>query len=197
VANAVEVAGTELGAVRIDSGDLGVLARQVRKQLDGLGGTKTRIVVSGDLDEFAIAALRAEPVDIYGVGTSVVTGSGAPTASMVYKLVEVDGIPVEKRSSHKESHGGRKQALRTCKATGTILEEIVHPYDQPPPDESGRALTVDLVREGEPVGNLTIDAARRRVKEGLHSLPWDGLKLSKGEPAIPTRMIAPASRKDA
>ena len=197
VANAVEVAGTELGAVRIDSGDLGVLARQVRKQLDGLGGTETRIVVSGDLDEFAIAALRAEPVDIYGVGTSVVTGSGAPTASMVYKLVEVDGIPVEKRSSHKESHGGRKQALRTCKATGTILEEIVHPYDQPPPDESGRALTVDLVREGEPVGNLTIDAARRRVKEGLHSLPWDGLKLSKGEPAIPTRMIAPASRKDA
>ena len=113
VANAVEVAGTELGAVRIDSGDLGVLARQVREQLDGLGATKTRIVVSGDLDEFAIAALRAEPVDIYGVGTSVVTGSGAPTASMVYKLVEVDGIPVEKRSSHKESHGGRKQALRT------------------------------------------------------------------------------------
>ena len=78
----------------------------------------------------------------------MVTGSGAPTASMVYKLVEVDGIPVEKRSSHKESHGGRKQALRTCKATGTILEEIVHPYGQPPPDESGRALTVDLVREG-------------------------------------------------
>ena len=112
VANAVEVAGTELGAVRIDSGDLGVLARQVREQLDGLGATKTRIVVSGDLDEFAIAALRAEPVDIYGVGTSVVTGSGAPTASMVYKLVEVDGMPVEKRSSHKESHGGRKQALR-------------------------------------------------------------------------------------
>jgi nicotinate phosphoribosyltransferase len=186
---AVEVAGPELGAVRIDSGDLGVLARQVRKQLDGLGGTKTRIVVSGDLDEFAIAALRAEPVDIYGVGTSVVTGSGAPTASMVYKLVEVDGIPVEKRSSHKESHGGRKQALRTCKPTGTVLEEIVHPHGHAPGDESGRALTVELVRDGQPVGDLTMDAARKRVKEGLHSLPWDGLKLSKGEPAIPTRMI--------
>ena len=127
VANAVEVAGTELGAVRIDSGDLGVLARQVRDQLDALGATKTRIVVSGDLDEFAIAALRAEPVDSYGVGTSVVTGSGAPTASMVYKLVEVDGMPVEKRSSHKESHGGRKQALRLAKPSGTILEEVVHP----------------------------------------------------------------------
>ena len=197
VANAVEVAGTELGAVRIDSGDLGVLARQVRRQLDGLGANTTRIVVSGDLDEFSIAALRAEPVDIYGVGTSVVTGSGAPTASMVYKLVEVDGMPVEKRSSHKESHGGRKQATRLAKPSGTIIEEVVHPFGVPPSDQPGRALTVDLVREGEPVGDLGIDVARRRVKDGLHSLPWDGLKLSKGEPAIPTRMVPPATRKDA
>jgi len=192
VANALEVAGPQLGAVRIDSGDLGVLARQVRAQLDELGARKTRIVVSGDLDEFAIAALRAEPVDMYGVGTSVVTGSGAPTAGMVYKLVEVDGIPVEKRSTRKQSQGGRKQALRTCKATGTILEEIVHPHGLPPRDESGRDLTVDLVREGETVGELGIDAARERVRKGLTSLPWDGLKLSRGEPAIPTRMVPKA-----
>jgi nicotinate phosphoribosyltransferase len=191
VANAVEVAGPELGAVRIDSGDLGVLARQVREQLDGLGATKTRIVVSGDLDEFAIAALRAEPVDSYGVGTSVVTGSGAPTAGMVYKLVEVDDMPVEKRSTAKESHGGRKQAMRTCKATGTILEEIVYPHGQSP-DESGRALTVDLVRGGEPVGDLRLETARERVQHGLRSLPWDGLALSRGEPAIPTRIIPPS-----
>ena len=190
VANAVDVAGPELGAVRIDSGDLGVLARQVRDQLDGLGAHRTRIVVSGDLDEFAIAALRAEPVDIYGAGTSVVIGSGAPTASMVYKLVEVDGIPVEKRSLHKESHGGRKQALRTCKASGTTLEEIVHSYGRPPRGESGRTLTVDLVRNGEPVGDLSLDAAREQVKAGLLSLPWDGLKLSRGEPVIKTRMIS-------
>jgi len=196
VANAVHVAGTELGAVRIDSGDLGVLARQVRKQLDALGATRTRIVVSGDLDEFSIAGLRAEPVDIYGVGTSVVTGSGAPTASMVYKLVEVDGIPVEKRSSHKESYGGRKQATRLAKQSGTIIEEIVHPFGRPPSDQPGRALTVELVREGEPVGDLSIDTARQRVQDGLHSLPWDGLKLSKGEPAIPTRMNPPAIRTD-
>jgi nicotinate phosphoribosyltransferase len=193
VVNAIEVAGTELGAVRIDSGDLGEMARQTREQLDSLGATKTKIVVSGDLDEYAIAALRAEPVDSYGVGTSVVTGSGAPTASMVYKLVEVDGVPVEKRSSLKQSHGGRKRALRTCKKTGTILEEIVYPYGGPSPAESGRALTVDLVRDGEPVGDLSIDAARRRVEEGLHSLPWDGLKLSRGEPAIPTRMVPPGT----
>src|ERR1700733_720499 len=68
VANAVTAAGPALGAVRIDSGELGVLARQVRHQLDRLGATGTRIVVSGDLDEFSIAGLRAEPVDSYGVG---------------------------------------------------------------------------------------------------------------------------------
>jgi len=194
VANAVEMAGPQLGAVRIDSGDLGVLTRQVRDQLDSLGATRTRIVVSGDLDEFAIAALRAEPVDIYGVGTSVVTGSGAPTASMVYKLVEVDGIPVEKRSSHKESHGGRKRALRLAKASGTLVEEVVYPVTRPPPippDLVSRQLTVPLVSGGDPIADLGLQPARDRVSQGLHSLPWDGLKLSKGDPAIRTRIIAP------
>ncbi|MBU8821274.1 nicotinate phosphoribosyltransferase [Mycolicibacterium goodii] len=196
VANAIAAAGPKLGAVRIDSGDLGVLARQVRAQLDELGATETQIVVSGDLDEYAIAALRAEPVDSYGVGTSVVTGSGAPTASMVYKLVEVDGMPVAKRSSSKESHGGRKEALRVAKASGTIVEEVVYPYGKPPQIESplsARKLTVPLVTGGEPVSHTSDDdlsAARERVRAGLHSLPWDGLKLSRGEPAIPTRMTA-------
>lgn len=196
VANAIEVAGPDLGAVRIDSGDLGVLARQVRAQLDRLGATKTRIVVSGDLDEFAIAGLRSDPVDIYGVGTSVVTGSGAPTASMVYKLVEVDGIPVEKRSLHKESHGGRKKATRLAKPSGTIVEEIVHPAAEQPPhsDLVARDLTVQLVENGEPVADLSLAAARDRVVAGLHSLPWDGLKLSRGEPAIPTRMVPPVGQ---
>ncbi|MCB0950087.1 MAG: nicotinate phosphoribosyltransferase [Mycobacterium sp.] len=198
VANAVEVAGPQLGAVRIDSGDLGVLAGQVRRQLDSLGATNTRIVVSGDLDEFAIAALRAEPVDIYGVGTSVVTGSGAPTANMVYKLVEVDGIPVEKRSTAKESRGGRKCAQRLAKPSGTIVEEVVYPALQPPPAPLGlvaRPLTTALVRDGAPVADLELETARDRVARGLHSLPWDGLKLSRGGPAIPTRIIAPARRQ--
>ena len=196
VANAVEVAGPDLGAVRIDSGDLGVLARQVRAQLDGLGATRTRIVVSGDLDEFAIAGLRAEPVDIYGVGTSVVTGSGAPTASMVYKLVEVDGMPVEKRSLHKESHGGRKKATRLAKPSGTIVEEIVYPIAESTPefDLAARDLTIPLVVCGEPVADFSLAAARDRVAAGLHSLPWDGLKLSRGEPAIPTRMVSSVGR---
>ena len=192
VANAVKAAGPELGAVRIDSGDLGALVRQVRRQLDALGAIDTKIVVSSDLDEFAIAALRSDPVDHYGVGTSLVTGSGAPTAGMIYKLVEVDGIPVEKRSSQKQSHGGRKQAHRLAKPTGTIIEEVVHPANQPPAESAdlvARALFHPLVRGGEPVGHLDLASARETVAAGLLSLPWAGLKLSRGEPAIPTRMV--------
>jgi nicotinate phosphoribosyltransferase len=190
VANAVAAAGATLGAVRIDSGELGVLTRQVREQLDQLGATGTRIVVSGDLDEFSIAGLRSEPVDSYGVGTSLVTGSGAPTADMVYKLVEVEGMPVQKRSSHKESHGGHKEALRRSRPTGTITEEVVYPAGQPPATtEPFRALTTPLVRGGQIVadtGVRALAAARALVASGLHSLPWEGLKLAHGDPAIPT-----------
>ncbi|MBV9640205.1 MAG: nicotinate phosphoribosyltransferase [Mycobacteriaceae bacterium] len=192
VTNAVEVAGTGLGAVRIDSGDLGVLARRVRRQLDALGAAHTRIVVSGDLDEFAIAALRAEPVDTYGVGTALVTGSGAPTAGMVYKLVEVDGMPVEKRSVRKGSHGGRKHAMRLTEPTGTIVEEVVYPAGAPPQVcQPAQVVTVPLVGGGEPVVGDDLGAARARVAAGLKTLPWEGLKLSRGEPAIPTRMVPP------
>ena len=191
VANAIAAAGTDLGAVRIDSGDLGVLARQARAQLDSLGATKTRIVVSGDLDEHAIAALRADPVDAYGVGTSVVTGSGAPTASMVYKLVEVDGIPVQKRSLRKESHGGRKAALRLSRPSGTVIEELVYPAGaRPQTSEAARELTVPLARDGELLVRPDLDAARALVATGLRGLPWEGLALSHGEPAIPTRQIS-------
>lgn len=194
VANAIEVAGTELGAVRIDSGDLGVLARQVRKQLDDLGATKTRIVVSGDLDEYSIASLRAEPVDVYGVGTSLVTGSGSPTAGMVYKLVEVDSIPVAKRASHKESRGGAKTTIRTAKASGTIVEEIIYPTGGMAPHTAlaARPLQIPLVRGGAPVDRLpTLTESRDHLAAALVSLPWEGLGLSHGEPAIPVRFVAP------
>ncbi|MCF8604085.1 nicotinate phosphoribosyltransferase [Gordonia sp. HY442] len=199
VANAIEAAGPELGAVRIDSGDLGVLTRQVRAQLDDLGATNTQIVVSGDLDEYAIASLRAEPVDTYGVGTSLVTGSGAPTAGMVYKLVEVDGIPVAKRSSHKESHGGAKRALRAARDTGTIVEEIVVTgagmAGDGPVNGLGslemRDLQIPLVRGGRVVDDVpTLTDAREHLARGLVSLPWEGLGLSHGDPAVATRHVS-------
>ena len=109
---------------------------------------------------------------------------------MVYKLVEVDGMPVQKRSSHKESHGGRKEALRLARATGTITEEVVYPAGRPPePTEPCRVLTTPLVRGGEVVFNPNLSAARELVASGLRSLPWEGLNLSHGEPAIPTTQI--------
>ena len=185
---AVKAAGTGLGAIRIDSGDLGELACQARDQLDALGATNTQIVLSGDLDEYAIASLRAEPVDSYGVGTSVVTGSGAPTAGMVYKLVEVDGRPVAKRSSSKESRGGRKSAVRRYKPTGTAIEEVVHTADADvavgPHD---RVVPVPMIRSGEQVAGLpTLEQSREHLRAALVSVPWEGLKLSRGEPALPT-----------
>ncbi|GAA3222552.1 nicotinate phosphoribosyltransferase [Pseudonocardia petroleophila] len=185
---AVQAAGPGLGAIRIDSGDLGELARQARDQLDALGAVNTKIVLSGDLDEYAIASLRAEPVDSYGVGTSVVTGSGAPTAGMVYKLVEVDGRPVAKRSAAKESRGGAKSAVRRFKPTGTAVEEVVHAAGSPVPvGPHDRVLPVPLVRGGEPVPDLpTLAESRDRLRAALVSVPWEGLKLSRGEPAIPT-----------
>lgn len=191
IATAIRVTGPELRAIRIDSGELGVLARQAREQLDTLGARNTRIVVSGDLDEFAIASLRAEPVDAYGVGTSVVTGSGKPTAGMVYKLVEVAGRPVAKRSSHKESKGGHKSALRRYKATGTALEEVVYRlgegHPRPERDEHDRELPIPLMRAGLRVADLpSLDDSRERLRAALVSLPWEGLKLSPGEPAIHT-----------
>ncbi|MDD7917295.1 nicotinate phosphoribosyltransferase [Actinomycetospora callitridis] len=191
IATAIEVAGTGLGAVRIDSGDIGVLAQSARDQLDELGATRTRVVISGDLDEHSIAALRAEPVDAYGVGTSVVTGSGAPAAGMVYKLVEVEGRPVAKRSSSKESRGGAKSALRRHKPTGTAVEEVVHRLDADVErGEHDRVVPVPLLVKGEPTGDQpTLDESREHLRRGLVAVPWEGLKLSRGEPAIPTTFI--------
>jgi nicotinate phosphoribosyltransferase len=189
IERAVEAAGTSLGAIRIDSGDLGVLANHARAQLDALGATGTRIVVSGDLDEFAIASLAAMPVDSYGAGTAVVTGSGAPTAGMVYKLVEVDGRPVAKRSEHKDSHGGRKTALRAHKPTGTATEEIVSSRPDVAPGAGERLIQRPFLRDGEPVPDLpTLAQSRDHLRAATVTLPWDGLKLSRGEPAIPTRI---------
>ncbi|SDO17101.1 nicotinate phosphoribosyltransferase [Nakamurella panacisegetis] len=188
IATAIEVVGPNLGAIRIDSGDLGVLARAARDQLDALGAVDTKVVLSGDLDEYAIAALRAEPVDVYGVGTALVTGSGAPTAGMVYKMVEVDGRPVAKRSLNKQSTGGAKGAIRRHRSTGTATEELVYLLSGPVPEplDGDRTLPVPLMRSGVRVDGQSLQDARDRLTQGLVSLPWEGLKLSQGDPALPT-----------
>jgi nicotinate phosphoribosyltransferase len=190
VALAVEIAGPELGAVRLDSGDLLVQARQVRRQLDELGATETKIVVTSDLDEHAIAALAAAPVDGYGVGTQLVTGSGAPTASMVYKLVARTGddglmVPVEKESKDKRSAGGRKSAWRQVRS-GVAQAEVIR-VDGASSGVSGeRELLIPLIRDGEVVGREPLTAARKRHAVTRNELPATARKLSRGEPAIPT-----------
>ncbi|MFH0412258.1 nicotinate phosphoribosyltransferase [Corynebacterium sp. L4756] len=193
VANAIEVAGPELGGVRIDSGNLGAITRRVRKQLDDLGAHNTKIVVSSDLDEFAIAGLRGDPVDVYGVGTSVVTGSGAPTASMVYKVVEVDGHPVAKRSESKKSVGGAKRAIRSYRSSGVAIEEIIFPFAADVPDTGhldSKMLTVPLIRDGEIVeGQHSLDESREYLAENIKTLPWEGLALTRDEPAVHTRYV--------
>jgi nicotinate phosphoribosyltransferase len=190
IRNAIAVTGPDLRAVRIDSGDLSVLAQQSRDLLDELGATETKIVVSGDLDEYAIASLAAEPVDVYGAGTAVVVGSGAPTAGLVYKLVEVDGQPVVKRSENKATVGGRKTAVRRHKPTGTATEEVVVPQGSPEPKPHDRTLQRPYVRGGEPVPDLpTLAESRELLRHNLISIPWAGLKLSQGEPAIPVTSV--------
>ncbi len=191
IRTAIEVAGPGLGAVRIDSGDLAVLAHQTREQLDSLGARDTRIVLSGDLDEFALAALATAPVDAYGVGTAVVTGSGAPTAGFVYQLVEVEGRSVAKRSEDKSTRGGHKSAVRRHRSTGTATEEVVRPQGQPSAREGDRALQHPMVRGGELLDVATLDESRDHLRHVLTTLPWQGLALSKGEPAIPTTYEEP------
>nr|WP_269440780.1 nicotinate phosphoribosyltransferase [Micromonospora tarapacensis] len=189
IRSAIEVAGPELRAVRIDSGDLAVIAQQSRQLLDSLGATETKIIVSGDLDEYAIAALAAEPVDMYGAGTAVVTGSGAPTAGLVYKLVEVEGRPVVKRSEQKATIGGRKVAVRRHKPTGTATEEVVVPQGVPDRRANDRLLQRSYVVDGEPVILPTLDESREHLRQCLISIPWEGLKLSAGDPAIPVTVV--------
>jgi len=194
VRRAVEIAGTGLGGVRIDSGDLPLVAADVREQLDRLGATGTRITVTSDLDEYAIAALAASPVDSYGVGTSLVTGSGYPTAGLVYKLVarqDAAGawIPVAKKAQDKGSTGGRKQAYRRLHG-GTASEEIVRLASDADQPADARCLVVPFVEAGEidatHEGADGVRAARAHHASAREELPVRALALSKSDPAIPT-----------
>lgn len=205
VETAVRVAGPQLGGVRLDSGDLPTLVRETRAQLDALGATGTRITVTSDLDEHAIAALRGSPVDAFGVGTSVVTGAGAPASGFVYKLVarrEDDGawMPVAKNSVGKRSVGGAKRAERLLRDGVAVAERVVVDDDRdglPERDAAAaraegltaRPLTVTLMRDGEPdpqwLGPAGVRAARAHCAAAVAELPPAALRLSPGDPALP------------
>jgi nicotinate phosphoribosyltransferase len=195
VRTAVDLAGPRLGAVRLDSGDLVAQAQWVRELLDSLGNENTKIVVTSDLDEFAIAALQSAPVDSYGVGTSLVTGSGAPTASMVYKLVsrtDDDGnfVSVAKAAKNKASVGGRKYALRKLNERGIAAAEVVGVGRRPEDDGNDRPLLQQFMKNGELIpgwtGHEGVLRARRRHAESMAELPAVVNRLQRGEAAIPT-----------
>ncbi|MFG1905897.1 nicotinate phosphoribosyltransferase [Kribbella sp. NPDC048928] len=194
VRTAIELTGPELGAVRLDSGDLPSLAGQVREQLDTLGATKTRIIVTSDLDEYQIAALAPAPVDGYGVGTSLVTGSGYPTCGFVYKLVAREDAggtlqPVAKKSPDKISIGGRKWALRRRSAAGVAEVELIGVGEQPVDDGDDRMLLKSLVEAGKVVGRTTPEESQTHHEKVRYELPRSANQLSRGEPAIPTEYV--------
>ncbi|HEY0118801.1 MAG TPA: nicotinate phosphoribosyltransferase [Cellulomonas sp.] len=204
VEHALQIAGTALGSVRLDSGDLAVQAQEVRAQLDAAGARDTQIVVTSDLDEYAIAALAVAPVNSYGVGTALVTGSGAPTCGMVYKLVSrerADGTmqAVAKVSQSKASVGGLKAAARRVGPDGRAVEEVLVTGDDPAvrawrerqwdaPDSHLRPLHVPLVRGGRADERWTgpdgVAAARARHTASRDELPRGARRLSGDEPAL-------------
>lgn len=193
----VELTGGRLGAVRLDSGDLPVMARDARRLLDSLGATQTRILVTSDLDEWNIAALAQAPVDGYGVGTALVTGSGHPTCGFVYKLVARGGsepdsplLPVAKKSTDKISVGGRKYALRRLDDSGVAEAEVIGVGAPPEGDHNDRPLLVRLVDGGEVVGREELAAGRDRHQRSRAELPAEALKMSRGEPAVETLWLA-------
>lgn len=195
---AVEVAGTGLDAVRIDSGDLAFEAKRAREILDGLGARGTRIVASGDLDEYKLAELQGAPIDAYGVGTSVVTGSGHPAGGFVYKLVaratSADGLcePVAKTGGAKATTGGHKRAVREL-ADGVAVAEHLLGWEAPAPD--GRAVQVRVIDDGEVVHRPGLDEICEHHRRALAELPAEALDVTDGEPAIPTVIHAPGEQE--
>jgi nicotinate phosphoribosyltransferase len=167
IRSAVAAAGPALGAIRIDSGDLADEARRARAQLDELGATNTRVIVTGDLDERSLKALADAPVDGYGVGTAVVMGGDRPTAGLVYKLVATGDAagdpqvvlrPVAKRSPGKVGVAGRKWAWRLLDGAIGSGEEVAS--DASPPTAPSRALQIPVVQSGVIVHRPTIEQIR-------------------------------------
>lgn len=159
--------------IRIDSGDLLDQARKARAILDPIARTTTKILVSGDLEERAIAELSAAgaPIDGYGVGTELVTSRDAPALSLVYKLVELEGKGRIKLSPGKKTYPFGKQIHRQINEEGMFVQDDVTKSDEP---WEGEALLTRVVKQGQLVAPYpTLDAIRARCKAQLAALPAD------------------------
>ena len=192
---ALDVAGVNLGAIRIDSGDVASSSRRSRKLLDQRGGNNVEITVTGDLDEFVIAELLANdaPIDSFGVGTKLVTGYMPP--GFVFKLVAIeDGTsmrPVAKRSIGKMSSGGVKDAYRLFE-DGVAVTELVVTRDSRDtrPSAQGRSLVHGLVDHGVTVVDTSLEIARATARAAVAELPRSAFVLAAGEPVLTTEAVA-------
>jgi nicotinate phosphoribosyltransferase len=204
VAAANEIGCDGPGAVRIDSGDFVETTRQARALLDHLGAHATKIVVSGDLDEFEIARLEnardvdgrgRAPIDSYGVGTRLVTGSGHPTAGFVYKLVDVDGRAVAKHSVGKATVGGDKRAYRRFGSDGRACAELLVVGD----DDIGadaRPLEVAIYVNGDAVEPPDLGAARAQHVRACAEFPPETFAVEPGAPALRATLTRAAAKEE-
>jgi nicotinate phosphoribosyltransferase len=181
VAGEVEREGARVTAVRLDSGDLAALARDVRGILDAAGRPEMRIFASGGLDEAELARLVAAgaPIDGFGVGTRLATVADAPSADMAYKLVELDGRPVLKLSEGKATIPCRKQVWRTTR-DGVFAGDVIAHADEPAPAHDASPLLVTAMRAGVRCHSERLDAARARHVAQRAALPGPVLSLDGG-----------------
>ncbi|MCX8072703.1 MAG: nicotinate phosphoribosyltransferase [Candidatus Binatia bacterium] len=193
-AKKIVAAGLKPQAVRLDSGDLELLSREVRRVLDSGGLTATRIFASGDLDEYRIAEIvrHGAPVDAFGVGTRLSTSADAPSLGGVYKLVEVVADH-EKKAKVKTSPGkatlpGSKQVWRVAREDGVYLEDWIALADEDPPTPNARPLLQPVMKAGRRLQPSTdTKDARERALRSLTELPFELRSLEQG-PGLPVRV---------
>lgn len=163
--------GVSVGGVRIDSGDLGQHAKQVRQILDSGGLWQIKIFASGNLDENRIQALLAggAPIDGFGVGTKMNTSADQPYLDCAYKLQEYAGTPRRKRSEGKATWPGRKQVVRRFDANGQMAGDRLALHDEP---ASGRPLLQPMMRQGRRLAaSPPLAEIRAHWRDELASLP--------------------------
>jgi len=188
----------EVFGVRLDSGDLAVLAREVRRILDSAGFTETKILASGDLNERLIADLSAQgaPIDSFGVGTDLTTVRDAPALGGVYKLVEIqqNGQRVLKMkfSEDKATYPGQKQVWRHTGPDGFYTGDTVTLVDAPPPAPDAAPLLVPVLQNGRKVGPLpSLGEIQRHAREAIARLPGRLRGLDAPSEPYPVRFSAP------
>jgi nicotinate phosphoribosyltransferase len=166
-------------AVRLDSGDLGALAKESRKLLDEAGLQHVTIFASSSLDEYEIQKLinSGAPIDAFGVGTKLAVMDGASHLDMAYKLVEYGGKGRLKLSTSKVLYPGRKQVFRRVE-NGRMIGDLIGRFDEPLP---GEPLLQPVVRSGIPTTPIDLEESRRRFQRELARLP-DHLRAIEPSP---------------